>query len=273
LVAHLADRHEVVSLGRSVLDFLRPETFSQVLAGISFDTLIVTAAMTSPDVCEEDAEAAMRVNAVAPGVLAGICAARGARCIHLSTDYVFAGDGNRPLDEGDPAQPVNVYGRSKLAGERAVLAAAADALVCRVSWLFGPTGVAVPETAIERARQGQPLGFIDDKWSVPTSITQVCDWLERLSCDLRHACGILHLCNSGSASWREYAQQCLDFAFQYGILDRPYSTHPLSLRDFPQFKAQRPPYTVMDNARLAAMLGSQPPSWQDALEAHIAAMA
>lgn len=272
LAAYFAGRYEIVSPGRGQLDLNRPETVEAGMMDLDFDLAINAAAVTSPDVCEDDPALALRVNAESAAIVARICGNRWLRFIHISTDYVFAGHGCAFLDESAPANPVNAYGHSKREGEKAVLAANADALVARVSWLFGPQGGGVPETALQRAREGQPLGFIEDKWSVPSSTLDIAQWLDRLLVELAHVSGILHLCNTGVATWRDYAQISLDLAHQHGLLDRPFSTHGLRLRDFPNFKAKRPPFTVMSNARLAFILGETPRSWQSALEDHIVSL-
>lgn len=175
------------------------------------------------------------------------------------------------MRENEEPAPVNAYGRSKRAGEVAVLAACPDALVARVSWLFGPAGGDVPDAVLRRAAEGGPLGYIEDKWSVPSSTVDVSAWVERLLTDLAHVSGTLHLCNTGVATWRDYAQVTLDLAKRHGLLPAgaAWKTQGLRLRDFPQFRAVRPPFTVMSNEKLAHLLGAPPRSWQAALESHI----
>lgn len=272
LAAYCASRFEIIPAGRAVVDLNRPETVRSSLDGLDFDLMVNAAALTNPDACEEDPAMAQRVNADAPAELAKVCAERKARFIHLSTDYVFAGNGCLFLDENAATQPVSAYGRTKRAGEIQVLEADPSALVARVSWLFGPKGGDVPEAVLRRAREGQSLGFIEDKWSVPTSTVDIARWLERLLTDLRHVTGVLHLCNTGVATWRDYAQVTLDLAHKHGLLDGPHATHGLKLRDFPQFKAARPPFTAMSNARLSFILGETPRNWQSALDEHIVSL-
>ncbi len=275
LAAHYASRYEILAPGRADLDLGRPETIAQELAHTDFDIVINAAAITSLEACEEDPGLAWRVNSEAARVVARVCAHRCLRCIHVSTDYVFAGNGSVFLDEAAPARPLSVYGRTKREGELAVLAGYPDALVARVSWLFGPCGGGVPETALQRALDGVPLGFIEDKWSAPTSTVDIAGWLERLFTDLSQVRGLLHLCSTGAATWRDYAQTSLDLAFRHGLLEAKEcpATFGLRLRDFPQFKAPRPPFTVMSNNRLSFLLGQAPRSWQSALEDHIVSLA
>lgn len=268
-----AERHEVLAPSRRDLDLGQPGTLAAKLRALDFDCVINTAALTNLETCEAEPGLAMRINAESSGILAQVCAERGARCIHISTDYVFDGNGCVFLNESAPAQPVNAYGWSKLAGELAVLSACPQAVVARVSWLFGPKQADVPATAIQRARQGDPLGFIEDKWSVPSYTVDIAHWLERLFTDKADVSGILHLCNTGVATWRDYAQVALELAHKHGLLEQTYATHGLKVKDFPQFKAVRPPFTVMSNNRLAFLFGETPRRWQDALEAHIESLA
>ncbi len=263
------DRHDLLLPGRSELDLDCPDPLATALAAFDFDTLVNVAGLTSPYACEDSPDLAWRVNAESPGRLAQVCAERGARLIHLSTDYVFAGDGTQPLDEEAPTAPVNVYGCSKLAGEQAVLTACPGALVARVSWLFGDAGSDVPAAVLDRARFGVALDFIEDKWSAPTWTHELADWLETLISDRREVTGVLHLCHSGAASWREYAQAVLDLAHEVGLLPEALSTQGRRLAEFTGFRAARPPWTVMDNSRLATLLGTSPRPWREALRLHL----
>ena len=267
------ERHQIIAPGRHLLDMSKPNLLAGALRAVEYDTVVNATGLTSPDACEERPAEAALLNTEAPAVLAADCARRGARLIHLSTDYVFDGTGSTPLDEEVPARPVNVYGRTKLEGEKAVLAACPEALVARVSWLFGPRGGDVPASVLERAWAGRPLDFIEDKWSVPTGITDLAGWLERFVTDLCSQTGVLHLCHSGKATWRDYAQTTLDLAHGLGLLPRPHETAGRRLAEFTQFKAARPPFTVMSNARLAGLLGEAPCAWPEALRRHLAALA
>ena len=148
LVRQLAPNHEVTAWTRAELDFDQPEAIASKLAGCEFDVLLNPAGMTNPDACEAQPEKARLANVLGPQMLAQCCHERGARLIHFSTDYVFSGEPRELWVEDDPTEPVNLYGRTKREGEWAVLQACPDALVARVSWLFGPDKPSHPDQMI-----------------------------------------------------------------------------------------------------------------------------
>lgn len=269
LQRHLAAGYELTSWGRADLDFDQPDTISKKLASQKFDLLLNAAGMTSPDVCEVQPERAFLANAVAPQILAECCHARGARMIHFSTDYVFSGKPHDPWSEADETAPVNIYGRTKLAGENAVLTASPAALVARVSWLFGPDKPSHPDHIIQRALQSDEVGAVADKTSVPTSNADISGWIEQLI--IRHptTCGVLHLCNSGAASWHSWAEAALTIAARLGVPVKTTRVQPGALASLTQLKALRPVMTVMSNARLQSLLGGEIRNWHDALEEYL----
>ena len=265
-----APRHEVLTPSRSVLDLAKPDEVAEIVRDLDFDLLINCAGMISPDECEGDPLGAMRVNAESPAVLAAECQRRGARMIQISTDYVFDGEGDSLLREAAPAVPLNAYGRSKLAGEQAVLAACSQVLVARVSWLFGPDRPSFPDQMLARAIAGQEVAAIADKWSVPTSTDDIAIWLEHLFIHRPAASGLLHVCNSGEATWHSYAETTLALAHEIGLIQDLPPVKPQRMEEFTGFLARRPRYTTMSNAALADLLGETPQSWETALRQSLA---
>lgn len=269
LVRHLSGKHAVTALKRSDLDLEKPEEIAQSLERHDFDVLLNPAGLVSPDACEVQPHKARLANVDGPQALAQACQARGARMIHFSTDYVFSGEPHDLWCEHDETRPVNVYGRTKREGELAVLKACSHALVARVSWLFGPDKPSHPDLMIERALQSEDLSAVADKVSVPTSTADVCEWIAHL---IEHpAAGVLHLCNSGIASWHSWAESALDIA---SWLDLPLKTtlvRPIQLAELTQFKAARPLQTVMSNEKLQTLLGREIRNWTTALEDYLTA--
>jgi dTDP-4-dehydrorhamnose reductase len=266
---HFAANFETIAWGRADLDFERPDAISAKLASQKFDVLLNAAGMTSPDVCEVQPERALLANAVAPQILAECCETRGARMIHFSTDYVFSGEERDLWFEADETVPVNVYGRTKLAGEKAVLRASPSALVARVSWLFGPDKPSHPDNIIQRALQTDDLSAVVDKISVPTSNADIGGWIEQLIVRHPTTCGVLNLCNSGVASWHSWAEAALTIAARLEMPVKTTTVQPIGLASLTQLKAPRPLMTVMSNARLQSLLGGEIRNWYDALEEYL----
>lgn len=248
------------------LDIADRDGLARFLQGITAPIVVVNAAaFTHVDRCEREPAAAWRANVEGPERLAEICQARGFRLVHVSTDYVFAGDGSRPYREDDPPAPSSEYGRTKLEGERRVLGHCPSALVVRTSWVFGRGRnfiAAILAQAQERRRQGDrtPLRVVDDQRGRPTYAVDLAAAIRALvEADAR---GLYHVANHGEATWWEVARASLDEA-GFGDLgiDR-IQTRDLSL------PAPRPKYSVLDCSKAEA-LGVRPRSWRDALQAFL----
>jgi dTDP-4-dehydrorhamnose reductase len=236
-----------------------------------FDALINCAAYTRVDDAEDDAGAAFAVNASAPRRLARACAARGARLVHVSTDYVFDGMSRRPYREGDIPGPLNVYGASKLTGEALARATLPEAtLIVRTASLFGVAGARraasgqggnFVETMIRHAGRAGLLTVVEDIVMSPTS-----------TADLAHAIltllqvgadpGIYHVVNQGQASWYDFARMIVDAA---GI---EAEVRPIRADQYPT-RARRPAFSALDTEKAAAA-GCDLRPWQDALTDYIA---
>jgi dTDP-4-dehydrorhamnose reductase len=236
--------------------------------GQDFSTLIYTAGVTSVDYCEEHPEESDLTNTATPRVLAEVCAEKGARFIHISTDYVFDGRDPAPRKETDEPNPLSVYGRSKWEGERAVLAVSPQFLVIRVSWLFGQDKPAFPDMILQRAMQSDRVEAISDKVSCPTYSEDLAEWIEPMLDDPRYH-GLLHLCNSGQSSWQAYGQTTLDLAAKLGARLKARTVAGVSRKDFPAFKAERPQYTAFDTSKYQRLSGRVPRPWQEALEEYL----
>jgi dTDP-4-dehydrorhamnose reductase len=268
LATHLASRHEIIPLPRPACDFSKPESLKAALEALDCEALVNPAALTGLEACEDDPRLAMRVNSAAPGIIALWAADRGIRMIHFSTDYVFGGETTVPLTEEMPARPVNAYGRSKLAGELAVLAHPGN-LVLRVSWVFGPEKPSFVDQIFDAALAGVPLAAVADKLSLPTFTTDLARWTDALLDS--DAQGILHACNPGPpVSWHGMAEFVVREMTACGLLDQCPDVARLNLAEMPAFRATRPRFTVMDAGRLAGMSGGLRP-WPEALADHVRA--
>ena len=264
----LSKKYAVIPLGREEVDLSEP--ISEQLKNLEFDLLINTAAATNLDWCENHPEAAERVNAGAPGEIGVTCTTRGVRCLHISTDYVFDGTASAPYKEDRPTNPINVYGKTKQLGEDLILQSGSQHLVIRVSWVFGPDKPSFVDMLLDRAIIEEQIEAIEDKYSAPTYSVDFAEWIEPLLFEFP-VDGILHLCNAGGCSWREYGQLALDAALEAGINLRTSHVRPISLKSMTSFLARRPVYTVMNQQRYRDLTGVSPRQWKEAVRAHVRA--
>lgn len=259
---------EVRTYSRAELDVSDPQALEAFLTRGGYDLLVNCAGMTSLEACEEDPAMAGRVNGEAPGHMARMASAQGARLIHFSTDYVFDGLTPGLRAEGDPPHPLSEYGRTKRDGERAVRADSDRHLVVRVSWVFGPDKPSFVDWILKQAIQKERVEAVSDKFSAPTYTHDVAQWLEPwLEGDLPG--GIWHACNSGSCSWQEYGQAALDTAADCGWPLRARTVDAVALADMKIFRAIRPVHTTLSNKKLATATGRSPRPWREALGEYI----
>lgn len=265
-----ASGHDLRAASRAQLDLSRPDALAAGLDAIwrqwRFDVLINTAAMSSLEDCLDQPELAQAVNVESPAEMARFAAKRGVRMIHFSTDYVFGGEREGRCYEADEARPRNVYGRTKLEGERRVRSACPEAVIARVSWLFGPLHGAKPthfDHVLERAASGHEQTLISDKYSVPTFTYDVVEWSERLL-QSEHA-GVFHLCNAGQPeSWFSYGRQICRLAAQAGLPVDGAQLLASSLREAVFFRDPRPVHTAMVPSRLIETGLAHPRHWLEA---------
>lgn len=268
LLRHLGCARDVLGWKRTDLDASKPDTVREAVRSQEFTTLIYTAGTTSVDRCEEYPDESRATNTETPRVLAEVCREKGARLIHVSTDYVFDGRNSGLRKETDEATPICTYGRHKLEGERAVLDVSSEFLILRVSWLFGPDRKSFVDMILDRALENEHVEAIADKVSSPTYSLDLAAWIEPMVDDSKYH-GLLHLSNTGATSWREYGQKCLDIAAALGLPLKTREVHGVSRKDFPAFKAQRPEFTAFDTTKFQQLSGTVPRRWEDALEEYL----
>jgi dTDP-4-dehydrorhamnose reductase len=240
---------EVVALTHADLDVTDPDALREALAGA---TVINCAAYTDVDGAESNPEAAHAVNEKGAGGVAQAAE----RVIYVSTDYVFEGTKDSPYVESDPTGPLQRYGHSKLAGERATAAANPNHLIVRSSWLFGPGGKNFVETMLALGKQRDELRVVNDQRGCPTFSGHLGEALVGLAASDER--GVLHLAAAGSCSWFEFAREILNRGGVNSVVK------PCATKDFPR-PATRPAYSVLGSERSGPVL----PAWQDGLDAYL----
>ena len=258
---------QLLPLARDTLDVSVPEMVEQVLRGLDFDALVNCTGYHKTDEVEGNAALAFVVNAHAVQAMARACAAKRARLVHISTDYVFGGDVTRarPLREDDPTEPVNVYGASKAMGETLARLASDDVVILRVASLFGVAGASgkggnFVETMIRAGREKGVLRVVDDQIMSPTATIDVARVVVRMLAD-GCAPGLYHTVNSGTATWFDFAREIVRRA---GV---EAAVTPCTSEEYPT-RAGRPRYSALDNAKVSAAFRAMPP-WQDALDRYL----
>jgi len=268
LVCEYGDEYDVTGFNHAQLDLSNLDDVRGKLRALSFDVLINAAAFTNVDLSETERDRAFMINGEAPGVLAEICREKGAKLIHFSTDYVFDGEKRAPYTEEDEAKPISVYGASKLAGEKNVLAADGGHLVVRVSWVFGPDRPSFVDSMVKHAQEHEKVDAIADKFSAPTYTLDIAEMLPRFF-NRESAGGVLHFANAGECSWQEYAQWAVDCCEQGGLPLKTKKIGGSRLKDMSNWVARRPVYSVLSTEKYAQLAGTSPRTWRDAVADYI----
>ncbi|MBI1250120.1 MAG: dTDP-4-dehydrorhamnose reductase [Alphaproteobacteria bacterium] len=262
-----ADRH-VVCLGRPELDLADAGSLERAMAAVKPDVVINAAAYTAVDKAEDDAASAHAINADGAGAAARAAAAIGARFVHFSTDYVFDGAKGAPYVESDAPAPANVYGASKLAGERAVMAHNASCVIVRTSWVYAPYGANFVQTMLRLASSNDVLRVVDDQRGAPTYAPDIADAVSAIVDRLaaphgEHAFGVFHYTGAGDTTWHGFAQAIMDGARARGQASCP--VEPITTAQYPT-RARRPADSRLDAQKIAAAYGVRAPDWRVSLD-------
>lgn len=261
--------HELIPLTHTECDITSLQSVKDAFMKYRPDIVINTAAYVRVDDCEDHQDDAFRVNALGARNVAVACEGTGAKLVHISTDYVFGGEGkaaNIPYTEFDYPVPLNVYGKSKLAGEEMVRHLCRKYFIVRVSGLFGVAGSSGKggnfiETILRLAKTRPELKVVNDQVFSPSATKDVARKIGELTRTEYY--GIVHVTNRGSCSWYEFTQEILRLA---GINTPLY---PIISAEYPQ-KAKRPSYSVLDNFQLRLLKMDDMPAWQEALRSYMA---
>jgi dTDP-4-dehydrorhamnose reductase len=249
---------QVTGLTRKDLDVTDEQAVRAAIAEHRPDVIVNAAAYTAVDAAETDEVGALEGNVAGPRNLALAAQHAGVRLVHVSTDYVFAGDATKPYDEDAATGPRSAYGRTKLAGEHAVLEAAPGSYVVRTAWVYGATGANFVKTMVRLERERETVSVVDDQLGSPTWSYELARGLTRLAVSGAEP-GVYHCTNGGQTSW---------FGFTQAIFEElgadPARVLPTTTDAFPR-PAPRPAYSVLGNKRWLAAGLAPLPGWRDAL--------
>ncbi len=259
---------EVVTVGRDQADFAAPASLRALVLREQPDVIVNAAACTAVDKAESEPDLALRINAAAPAALARAALETGALLIHFSTDYVFDGARNGRYAEDDLPNPVNAYGRSKLAGERAIAESGCRHLILRTQWVFGAHGGNFLRTILRLAGEREHLRVVADQFGAPTSARLIADvtaqLLGRHGAGGESPAGVYHLAAAGRASWYDYASFIVEAARALPKLAQSLmvkTIEPIPATAYP-LPARRPANSCFDCGKLERTFGLHLPPWQ-----------
>jgi dTDP-4-dehydrorhamnose reductase len=261
----------VITAGRKgadhALDLSDGAALERLVGELEPELLVNAGAWTAVDQAETEPEAARAINAVAVGVMGRAAAVIGCPVVHYSTDYVFSGEGGRPWRERDEPAPCSVYGRTKLEGERQLVATGADHLIFRLAWVYGARGSNFLLTMRRLMNEREALGVVADQFGSPTWARQIAEATAQVLAQCRSGeggfffgerGGVYHLTSAGQASWHDFA--C---AIAEG-LGTNCRVNPIGTADYPT-PARRPAWSVLDNEKLWRTFGVALPHWREGL--------
>ncbi|MGL4859877.1 MAG: dTDP-4-dehydrorhamnose reductase [Enterobacteriaceae bacterium] len=269
LLRSLTPPDTLTAVDHAECDLAKPSSIHDLLFRIRPDVIVNAAAYTAVDKAETEAELVYAINAVAPGIIGEAALKLGALVVHYSTDYVFDGAQEGFYKESDRPNPQNVYGASKLAGERALQASGARHLIFRTSWLLGTHGHNFAKTILRLAAKHRELNVVADQFGAPTPAPLVAD----ITCQaIRQSYatslyGVYHLAAAGVTNWYEYACHLIERARSAGhpLAVLPGAIRPVASKDY-LTPARRPSNSRLDTQKLCQTFGLMLPNWRDGVD-------
>jgi dTDP-4-dehydrorhamnose reductase len=267
LVAAAPAGTEPRAVAHGELDIADAAAVAALMQSVAPEVVLNAAAFTGVDAAQSAPEAAARANALGPEVLAAACRRAGAWLVHVSSDYVFDGAQSRPYDPQARPNPLSVYGRTKLAGELAVARELPGrSTVVRASWLYSAAG-GFPARMLALMQSRPQLSVVSDQVGAPTHAAGLAEVLWALAAG--RAPGLMHWCDSGVASWYDFAVAIAEEAVRQGRLRSAPPILAISSADYPT-PAARPPYSLLDKRATEKLLGRHAPHWRSALRETLA---
>ena len=263
----------IIPLGRPELELGGPgDAIANAIKAVEPDVIVSAAAYTAVDRAESEPYLAFAINERGPGAVAATAHDLGVPLIHLSTDYVFDGARDRPYIEGDPTEPNTVYGASKLAGERTVLAGHDNSAVLRTAWVYSPFGSNFVKTMLRLAGDREEVSVVADQRGNPTSALDIADGVLAIAHNLQSGNdpaqrGLFHMTGAGEASWAEFAEAIFDASAEAG--GPTASVRHITTADYPT-AAKRPASSRLNSNKTAEVHGVRLPEWRQSLKGVVA---
>ena len=269
IVSSAKQNNEFVFVGRGELDLSQEESIASYLNNNKFDIIVNCAAYTAVDKAEEEQELANQVNYLVGKQLAEITNKQQAKLMHISTDYVFDGESERPYIETDETNPINIYGKTKLAGEKAIQAIMpTNAIIIRASWVYSEYGNNFVDTMLRLGKERGELSVVNDQIGSPTYATDLANIILKIINNKNYqakdqAAEIYHYSNKGKVSWYEFTKEIFKLA------DIHCTVKPITTKQYPT-PAKRPKNTLMNKDKITKTFGVDIPNWKESLDTCIA---
>jgi len=253
---------------RSQVDFLKPKKAKQIINDLKPSAVINAVAYTAVDQAEADPDTAFAINSIAPEMIAAQCKELDIPFVHYSTDYVFSGSKKAPYGEADPTDPINIYGKSKLEGERAVVEVGGLHLIFRTSWVFSEYGNNFVKSMVRLGQIGKPFNVVSDQMGTPTyakdiaEATLVC--LNNFRSEEASQCGIYHMTSEGCTNWYEFAREVFLLSREFGTTLDLQLLNPVTSSEYLS-TASRPANSRLDVSKISSVFGVKLPRWRDSL--------
>ncbi|PCE67664.1 dTDP-4-dehydrorhamnose reductase [Salinivibrio sp. YCSC6] len=269
LVDQLTDKADVLALNKNKLDITDQAAVASVVSQFMPDYIINAAAYTAVDKAEEDMDLSFAINRDGAKYLADAANSCDAVMLHISTDYVFDGEGHEPYKENDIVAPQSVYGQSKLAGELAVAEACHQHLILRTAWVFGEHGNNFVKTMLRLGEGRDALRIVGDQFGGPTYAGDIASALikmvEYIEQKKSPEWGIYHFSGTPYVSWYEFAENIFQKAQSYSVLEKTPSLSSISTSEYPT-PAKRPANSCLDCGKIEKQFGIEPSDWQASLD-------
>lgn len=253
------DKYSFLFMNHNQFDINNSDLIQSYFFSNKIDCLINCAAYTAVDEAERKAEKAFQINADAVGLLANECAEQNADFIHISTDYVFNGMTNEAFTEEDLTQPINVYGKSKLEGERLALENNPNTIIIRTAWLYSQYGSNFLKTMLKLFKEKKEISVVNDQKGTPTNANDLAKAIIKIIKNPDKKYGVFHFTNSGEANWFEFAKAIKD------LTKSEIKINPVPSSAYPTL-AQRPLYSVLNTEKIKTQYKVETPEWKESLK-------
>ncbi len=256
--------YSIIKSDRDV-DISNLDALQNFVGGRHISWIINCAAYTAVDRAEDEKELCFKINSDGPHNIGILAREIGARCIHISTDYVFDGKKYTPYLEDDPVNPLGVYGKSKAEGEERLRAHCPESVIIRTAWLYGKNGNNFVYAMLRLMREKDELRVVNDQFGSPTWSMDLAGLIKKIIDTHDAPSGIYHYTNEGSISWYNFAEKIYEYAREIGILDKECVIYPITTEQYPT-KAKRPAYSVLSKDKVKRVFNLHIPFWYESLK-------